>query len=416
MTLINAACTVGGTLQQSWVSIIVLIALAGISIAGLLYAIANFAPGAYREKMKLIARFEIVQAALSLIILLALIGVSSSTCSLSSSISSSLIGSAADPFTFARYYVGNLLFNNGVGLIAQAYTIGINYAITAATIRLLESPVGPYWASIPGIGNLFGTTFSFGGESNLKLSIELEPSTSLSSVYAQYGGFIYGGTVSIWDILSGFVSLTFAVLLAIWLLLPVVQATGLVLIVPIALAMRMIGFISPRVRNLSNSIFAVALAFFFIYPMTIVFNAYAVGWLYCTNGVSPCNPYTQYVGTYNLQKISVNSLFTSNKVSSNLGGLTGGTTALPASIFSSLSSGVQFLLSSGSFTKQLLSIIDVPVSISNYSDQVAQYILQGIVFMALDLAITIGFAVGLAKSFNAVSEIMGEGGSVWGGV
>jgi hypothetical protein len=396
--LLDASCSFGGTLQQNWVSISMFVAVIALMGVGIIYMISNMLNSSMKEKFKALARFEIFQIMLSIIIIFLIIAFSMTACSITSTLSQSLIGTAESPFNFADYYVGSLLFSNGLGLITQAYSISINYAITAHMISLISSFTTPYLSKLPWVG----ATFSFPATTKM-FTARIGMSQSFAEVYLAYSG--------LFSMLSDFVLVTFAALLVMWLILPVIHAIALVILIPIALIMRMISFEGPNLRNIANSIIAISLAFYFVLPLTFVFNSYAMGWMFCNNGINPCNPYPQYVGQYTENNIQVNELFNSTNVTSTLGGLAN----TNINIFSSILSGMNFFGSSG-YMSNLFSILDAPASVDNYSNQVAQYLFQGIVLMALDLAITIGFAMGIAKSFNAVSEFMGDTGSFWGGV
>jgi hypothetical protein len=133
--------------------------------------------------------------------------------------------------------------------------------------------------------------------------------------------------------------------------------------------------------------------------MTIVMDSYITGWLYCTNGTI-CNPYSGYLGSYPLSNLPVSPLF------KQTGEKTLGIDA-PLSIYSAEVSGNGGI---GSMLTQMLEgLVRLPALVQNFIPSVAEYVFQGIILLGLDLAITVGFAIGLTKSFAAASSFMHVG-------
>ena len=57
----------------------------------------------------------------------------------------------------------------------------------------------------------------------------------------------------------------------------------------------------------------------------------------------------------------------------------------------------------------MVNLINAPQEINNLIPPVAEYLFQGIILIALDMAITIGFAQGLAKGLGSLSNMMNIG-------
>lgn len=382
------SCTYGFINQNDWISINALIVLAIMVISGIIYAIGGITPGRTKEKFIGIAKYEFVEGIVGLLIIAFLVVFSSALCGAASSISQQIVGTSYNQFQFSQYYVGTLLFDRGATILTelfststQFYILGMAFNSGAPIFEELLNKV------LPG--------FSAGW-----FSINMTVSPSFGDVYSTYSSVFS-------DDFGGLILISFGGLFLIFLILPIIAAISLTVLVPIAIAMRSVGFAGPRLREAANSFLALGIALYFIFPMAIIFNAYVVSWVYCTgiSGVSvpSCMPgnLAKYVGTYQLNTIPTGQLFTENSLSISGNGLLGGL---------SLSSSIYGLLFSGLSSQD---VAEAPSGIAHFGNIVAEYLFEGVVLVALDFAITIGFAIGLTKGLNSLANLI-SAGPFWG--
>ncbi len=383
-----STCTYGSINTYNWVSINMLVVLAIMVIGGIIYAIGGVMPARTGEKFRGMAKYEFAEGLISLLIIAILLAFSSSICSFTQSMSQSLFGAQfSDPFQFGQYYVGTLLFAKGTSILTQLYSISVTFYIWGLVLSGVLNPLMEFLSPSISAGSVFSVTLGF--------------SATIENFFTAYSTVFS-------DIYAALIMTSFGGLFLLFLTIPIVKAISLTVLVPVAIAMRSIGFAGPRLREASNSFLALGIALYFIFPMTLIFNAYTISWIYCTsvNGVSVpasmCMPssMSQYVGTYDLNKFSTGSLFASNSVSLTSGALPT-TISIPSSVFGLLWSSLP-----------ISEIMYAPSGVQTLGNIVAQYLFEGIVLVALDMAITIGFALGLTKGLNSISNILG-GGSVW---
>jgi nitrate reductase NapE component len=218
-------------------------------------------------------------------------------------------------------------------------------------------------------------------------------------MYSNYVGVLSG-------IFTPMVVATFGMLFLQFIMLPVISGISLSILLPIALLIRSFGFTGPRLREAADSFLALAIVLYFVYPLTFVMNYQIISWLYCSNG-PVCNPYPQYNGGYQLSSLSASSLFASNTVPANMFGYNLG---LASNFYGPLFSGKMSYLGIGNI---LYGWAAVPNDINTITVALAQYLFEGIVLIALDLAITIGLAIGLQRGISSALSFLG-GGSIWG--
>jgi hypothetical protein len=387
----GGSVTSHGTLNTNgWIQINLLVILASFMISALVYTIANFFPVSMRERLRGAARYEAFQGIISVIIILVLIGIAASTCqvgiSLTASSASVLHAVYQDPIQYSELYIGNLMFTRGLSLFSQIYSEAVFITISADIGSTVE---------------------------------EIINSAISALLHAQLGGGVFGVYYGFSSALAlAFIPLlvvVFGVLFVLYILLALIESTALTVIVPVAIIMRSIPFAGPRLRESADSFLAIAIGFYFILPLAILMNTYIVAWIYtpCTAAGMVCNPYNQYTNPYNLGSSPLNYLFNSQPqaLASGSGLFSGVTTS--DSFFTGSFSGVGGLTTGVSLMFQTL--INLPQVIVGYGIDTAEYIFEGIVLIGLDLAITVGFAMGLTKGLNSVGRFMAVG-PFWGNI
>ncbi len=113
-----------------WISINTLVVLLMVTIAALVYAIGGFFPPERREKIKGVVRYEIVEAIISVFIILTLILFASFACNAGGA----LVGQNgySGVFNAADGYVGGLLFTNGLGMMSNLYIVSTQYEVASS--------------------------------------------------------------------------------------------------------------------------------------------------------------------------------------------------------------------------------------------------------------------------------------------
>ncbi len=395
--LTSPSCNFGGILTQNqWVGISLLVAVAGILIASIIYTFGNILPGQNREKLKSLSKFEFAQIGISIITIAALLAFSQVICGISLLFSHQILASSgnigaasADPFTFSMYYVSELLFDQGTTLQASIYSTTIGYSIVVNLLESSHNAIATFFSSfldkIPSI--------SVG-----PISLKLDLSSSFSDLYNMFIGVLLQ--------ISALVIIPFAILTILYLLIPIIQSTALVVIIPVSIIMRMLSFTGPKLREAASALLAIGIAFYFILPLTIVMDAYMVNWMQCTG--TGCNAYSAYLNSYSVSNLPISGIFTNQKISIGINpfGATGAI-SVPLNIFAN----GYALLSTPNLGFSALYF--APSLVEKYIEAASMFLFQGIVLISLDMVITIGFAMGLAKSFNAVSDFLGVNPSFW---
>jgi len=397
--MVIATCALYGatTYTNSWLGINVLVILISFLVVAVVYAISSIMPVITRQRMISAARAEITQAMISVVILIILLGVAVTACNISATLSKSLIPSAnngMDPFQYADYYIGNLSLNTGINLLTTIYSTSVQYAIEAQVLQSVGAFFNTQFSSVTGILRGIFTNAVQGS-----FAVGIASVVQLATVFSTLGQAYLG--------LSSLVTLAIGLLFIQFLMLPVLQYTAFSIVLPVALAMRSLSFMGNSLKRASNSVLAFAIAAYIIYPLTIAFNGYAISWIY-----SAQNPSFQYLhSTYLVSNVVANPFF---KVAPSAGGTQGGLPGLVISAFGNAPGSITNLMLS-SFSKT--GFIILPWTIAAQAQlmvtQIAQFLFAAVVLMIIDLAITIGFASGLAKALNGGVE---GAGSFWSGV
>lgn len=379
-----ASCTYGELDLNGWVEINALVVVLLITVAALVYTVGGLMPASMREKIKSTARAEIFQGIIAMLIVVVLLSAAEGLCQVGSAMSAaSTSPSYQDPILYAQNYLANLLFTKGFDLFTQIFS--------ESTSLVIWGNIAEYFASFFSIGLNF-------------IRLSLDP--NVVSIFFAFSSILT-------NVYIGLVSLTYGVILIIYLLLPIIERTALLIVVPVAIVMRSLVFTGPRLREAADSILALAIAFYFIFPMTILLDGMITTWVFvpCSTGSAPshslCDPYSQFiVGGYSIGSIPTSAFFSSGGISTNYDGL-----SVPWNFFVS---GAGSLGGFGAaFTNGFEELFQVPAKIVGFGAEVAQYLFQGVFLLALDVAITVGFAQGLSKALSGAGRIV-SGGSFWG--
>ncbi|MDE1823356.1 MAG: hypothetical protein KGI00_04425 [Candidatus Micrarchaeota archaeon] len=389
-TLYQNYCTFGGVNTNNWIGICILVSMIMLMIGGAIYGLSELFPAALKERLKGSARVEIFQAVLSVIIVAIIIAFAMSMCSIAQAITSNTSTqvftgiSYNDPIRFALAYMRDLLFTKSLTLFSQIYSETINLVIWGnifeGIIDTVTVPVAPFVSEAlqhDAVGVFFG-----------------------------FSGVLTGAYVTV-------ITITFGILYILYLFVVIIQQTAMTLLVPLSIVMRCLPFMGPRLRETADSFLAIGIAFYYIFPLAIILNTFIIAWLYAPCNLSTatdlCNPYAQYVGSYNLGTIDVTKFFTRQPVSLHMGTFD---FSLP---YNFIWQGLTGLGGAGnSFTNGLSIMTSLPQLIINYGQLVGEYLFESIVLMGVAILITIGFAQGLSRGLNSVSKILGVS-PVWGG-
>ncbi len=381
LTAANTApvCGFASINSNDWISINALVVLASVVIAAAVFAFSNFLPIERGEKLRGVSRYEMVEAVISIAIIGALLAFSSFACSSGAL----LVGQQGYTGLFSSdiTYIGNLLFLNGASLITNIYTSSIRITLDAN----LFSAIAPIIAK--------ATTSS------------LVDGIITYSVAPNFDAYLFSLSGVLTGLFSGFVVITYSILFLLYLALPVISAGALTVLAPLSIIVRSMAFAGKKLREVANQLLAIAIGFYFIFPLMLAFNSYAgaclnIGLSYSTASCS--YPYfSHYLTSYALPSTSTSIFSASNVISVNSGTVSSivpgfGGLSLPSSFYGSTTSNL------GQYVTLL---IDYPAVVQQYAQQIAAYMFLGVVMIALDLAVTIGFIAGLTKGLNAIGSM-----------
>jgi hypothetical protein len=376
---------------DGWITITTLVVLVTLMISAIVYAFSGLLPGNTRERLRGVVKYEYVQGLFSVFLIISLFGLSLASCNIVGILTQGATTTYTDPFQFANTYVGNLLFTKGLTLITSLISAGVDLTIVAFAVNSALDFTGA-----------FITYFSFGKYGNITPYIA-NSDQPLTVIY-DYGSILDA-------LLAPIIVVTFGLLFVVFLMLPAIEALALTLIIPVAMIMRSLAFTGPRLREASNVLIAISVAFYFVFPMTLAMNFYVVNWTYCING-GLCNPYASYLGNYQINTLPISKLFNGPEVQNISGVSLGGQPlSLPYNFYGDIISSNGGLAATAKLVASGLT--NVPNLINGYVQETAQYLFQAIFLMALDVGITIGFALGLNKGLDTLGQMLGVG-PFWG--
>jgi hypothetical protein len=395
------SCTLATININNWIGVDALIVLATLSVGAIIYSLSGLLPNPMRDRLKGAVRIEYTEGFFSIVLIASLVSMAYAACGAGAALSGLPSGDYQNIFQSDSYYITSLLFVKGTSittqLIAQGMILSIDSAFSNNIFFSLSSSVG----KITGSGIL--SKIPIKSVQFLSNYVIINYTGRISNVYSSYS--------NTYVVYSGFIVVTFGALFILYFLLPLISALALNLLVPVAILMRSISFAGPKLREASNALIALGVALFFVFPLTISVNQGIMNWLYCANGTTSCNPYTTYLGSYDLGNIPLAYLLTPQ--TANFGNAGGVPLTLPVSFYlATTASG------SGGYGSYIMNLIEglilLPNQVNNMTAEVAQYVFEGIVLIAIDFAITMGFAQGLYKGLNAIPSIMGNSGPFWG--
>ena len=400
-------CSTSTPYISQWLSVNALVALLIFMVAAFLYSFSNIMPSAQRQKLRSISSYEIYQAIFGVLLIAALLFLATAACNVESSLTSSIVGASfQSPIEFSQYYINNLLFNVGNGLTEKLYGTSIMYYVSANLVDAIATYPATAWINMSKIPLLSRVLV---GDSNSVFYINAYLSPDFSKILLSMSTLVTD--------LSVVIVATFGLLFIIFILLPLINATAFPLLIPVALVVRTIGFAGPQLREASDQLIALAIGFYFILPLAITTNAYIMTWLFCGIPTQACNPYMNYVGSYSLANLPSSSSFLSQNPgaisNANLFGV-----SLPINLFLGFyGTGFSAGGSGGDLVSEIQAlfteVLDAPAFLSGLIGQVAQYMFQGIVLIAIDLGVTTSFIIGIYKSLSSLSNMFNVE-SFWG--
>jgi heme/copper-type cytochrome/quinol oxidase subunit 2 len=383
----------GSTYVNSWLGINVLVILIAFLAIAVVYSLSTIFSERMKSKVRDAARSELTQAVISAVILAILLGFVLTVCNISVAVTQPLLPAkygGLNPFQYADYYIGNLSLNTGLNLLTSLYGTSVQYAVEAQVLQTL----GAIFNS--GLSGAFSTLFNIiKGNFNVLgvFSIAIAAGVHLSVIFTYLSDLYLSVSV--------LVTLAIGILFVQFLLLPVMQYAAFAIVLPIALAMRSLAFMGNSLRRAANSILALAIIMYMVYPLTIAFNGYAIAWIF-----SAQNPSSQYLhSTYIVPTIAPNPFFSST------GALT---TPNPSgfAIFGNFNDKVASLIGPV-FKNFIITPSAIMAQLQLTIDQVAQFLFAAVFLMVIDLAIVMGFAIGLTKALNGGVE---GADSFWSGI
>ena len=411
-------CSLYGTTNytNTWLGVNFLVLLISILAISVIFSLGSVLGADMRAKIRSVARFELIQVMISIFIIGAILGFSVVACNVSAQFSASTTGTAMSPLQYADYYIGTVSLSKGLDLLTQTYAEGVKYAIDASVVDNLQYVFGSFFKgeqapspnnfgkiNIPagsksalGLGPTPPTGITALSTTNVKKFISVSPTSGdgygLYNIYSSLSGQYFG-------IFSPLIIFALGLLMIQFLIIPVVQYTAFLVVLPVAIGMRSIAFTSNTLGDASNSLIALAIAFYIVYPMTVAFNAYAAGWIF-SNG----NPSYQFL----------NSAFSTSLVSSTnpfqYFNQQQTSQSKQTDMFSTMT---QTLLPF--FTQSVSSNFNIPVLgdlslLHYYIDQLAEFIFSSMLMFVIDIGITSMFAIGIYK---ALQSGLGEQARFW---
>lgn len=412
------ACSYG----TDWLGINFLVILAMFLLISFLYLLSRILPAYVRGRFTSLTKVEITQIFISVFILIALASVTNMLCNGPSSYVATLIETTSqgvavgfpqshtstvpfpalvspvvpsadvnDPFLFSESYVSSYAFEIGpelgIQVYAYSYTFsilsGLWYVVGDIVTNLIPAQFFPPFlnrtVALPG-----GVQMTFASYPGIDVGI---PYGMLSNVFLDY--------------LSPLVIVGIGIMLVQYLVLIIADTWAFSVILPIALIVRTLAFSGGWLRNAANSLLAIAIALYIIYPVMIIFDAYMVHWIFtiCAGGVvsASCNPgavFLQATYTHDTLQGVVNPV---GAETINLYGI-----GIPISDTSILGS----VISIGAQVGQAVTGVfgygadQTIVSVQTVILEVSEFLFIVIVMFAINLTVTVGFSMGLAKALN----------------
>jgi hypothetical protein len=409
----------------SWLPINVIIILIGLIAIAIAYNISKLLTEKARGALTGMMKTELAQLIISLVILAVLVVVSNTACNVSLGLGQCILqtatssstgpaqcqsvvpqaGGPINPFTYDEYTACYLTYMVGPNLAAWLYVTSYTYAFYGAVMQEISTIIGSV------VQPLAGLTSSISG---INVSVDT--------------GFDIGAMLTIFsdlylDALVPFVMIGISLSFVLYLLLIFIQLTAFTLLLPIAIVMRAISFVGGELRNASNAVLAIAIALYLVFPLTVVFSTYAYNWIYCGNSVTQLGTgnnfnilpmWTPKSGCNSPEQGYLDLIVKDGGVPQwSLGALPGGNAftipGLGISVpFPSATQVLNLFVDALGYLGQGISyIVGGTIIVSNAwfaASDIANYLFVTAVLFAMDLSITVGFAMGLAKALNGGAE------------
>ncbi len=375
---INTCALYGGSSYvSSWLPINITVVLICLLLVGLVYILSKVANERTRQVLAGAARAQLVEIFLGVIILIVLLTLSGAACSASASFSQQLTGVSQTPFAYAQYYTSCLAFTTGLGIYSSIFSTAISYQAAALDIQL----VGDAELKLTGLNNIAFCSGLTGGIITCSFTLKTTGDifTILSNMYL--------------GVLAPLVMSSVGTLFIQFIMLPIFQLTAFTVLLPAALFTRMLPFSGGGLKNISNVLLALAIAFYIVYPMTVVMDSWIVKWMF-SPATNPLYPYISTIAGANT--VPASSFLTQSPTFS---------TSLWGFSQPSVSSIVKTMFfDNPSNLVPILNVLAAGRQLQVMIGTVVTYVFKAMALFALDLAITIGFAGGLAKALNAGFE------------
>ncbi|MGC8651649.1 MAG: hypothetical protein ACP5UH_00125 [Candidatus Micrarchaeia archaeon] len=377
--MINACAILGGsTYVNSWLSINLLVILVSLLIGAFILAISRILPSRFSGKVTSAVRTELTQALLSAVIIMVLLGMASAACSISTSMSSTVTGSALSPFQFADYYIGNLTMNSGLSLLSKVYFTSVEYSIESTIFEVSYGSILNGYNPLAFAAKFNGLSVSFATRMNLGKVFKI-----LSDVYMSVFAMVLITTIG--------------ALYLQWVMLPLLEYTAFIVVLPVALVMRSLSFVGGNLRNTANAFLAIAIAAYLVYPLMVGFDGYAVSWIFSAN--NPSYKYLSYA--YTFTPYSPSAFFAELPSSSLVAGNPSTAPSYLQSFVSSAGISLNPLAELGSLAS---SVLTAPYVTNTIIEEISKFMFVGIFMFAINIGVTAGLAMGVAKALNSGVE------------
>jgi hypothetical protein len=389
-TAVNTCAIFGGsTYVNSWLPINLLILMVAFLIVAFVYTLSRMMTASVRGRISSVARYEIVQILISALIIVVVLGMATGACSISASFSQHFSGTTQDPFSFAEYNISTLAFHTGLGLYSSMFSTSMSYQAAAA----IQSDLSSYALStiLTGIG--------------------FSPCAAINNPYFQCefglsanGPSLFNAISDLYlDVFTPLIMLSVGILFIQFLSLPFFEYMAFTVVLPVSLALRSLPFTGGGLKNVSNMLLAIAIAFYIIYPMMVAFNVWAVHWIYSTN--NPLYPYlNSSLGTNAIPSQPPNFLKTLPTGSQTYFGLVQPTiwSVVNSTYFTNLKNLIP-----------VVNIFNAETQIRITVNAISKYFFQTVVLFGIDVAFTVAFAASLARALNGGIE---PAVSFWSGI
>lgn len=395
MSILNACALYGpSTYVNSWLPVNFLVLLISLLAIAVVYSISRLLPSATSSKFISMLKGELIITIVSAIIIVALVAATGITCQITSGFSSA----SPDPISFAEGYIIGLVGNGGIGLLTNIYAQHFATAIVSGLYSRFAEFFGAFLPTSATIGAKFSISFPLGYDLGIAYGI-------LSGVYL--------------DVMAPIVMVATALMYIQYLLLVIIQASAFTIILPVALIMRALPFGGANLRNASNAMLAIAIAGYLVFPLTIAFDNYAINWTFtqCSPTSTPgsCNPSAVYADSLLCMTGTAGTISNSchiGPIVSNgqleIPGLSQTFFGIPTiDPLQVLEGGVSSSFISELYPQAAVDSMDATIG------QTAVFMFATFMMSTLNFAITLSFAIGLAKVLSSGIE---GAGSFWSGM